>query len=235
MKSIFLQISRTHVLFLVFLEIIGGIFFSISSFLLLVKFRGEVFEKELTFFDHIIMNVFYSLRNPALTEIMKFISFLGYELLALVGVLLVILFLLEKHKREAVMFSLIVGMAPVITAILKNLNQRPRPFDNPLISLFDYSFPSGHAMTSFVFYFTISYFVYHFTKNKLTTLITFVASVILISLIGISRIYLGVHYPSDVIAGYLGGLCWFSSIMLVDKTLDFFEIFKEKKSAGKPL
>ena len=133
------------------------------------------------------------------------------------------------------MFALIVGMAPVITAILKHLNQRPRPFDNPLISLFDYSFPSGHAMTSFVFYFTISYFVYHFTKNKLITFITFVASVILISLIGISRIYLGVHYPSDVIAGYLGGLCWFSSIMLVDKTLDFFEIFKEKKSSGKPL
>ena len=167
MKSIFLQISRTHVLFLVFLEIIGGIFFSIPSFLLLVKFRGEVFEKELTFFDHIIMNVFYSLRNPVLTDIMKFISFLGYELLALVGVLLVILFLLEKHKREAVMFSLIVGMAPVITAILKHLNQRPRPFDNPLISLFDYSFPSGHAMTSFVF--LLHYFIFRISLHQKQT------------------------------------------------------------------
>ena len=221
MKSFYQQLTRTHVLLLVFIEILGGIFFSVSSFIILVKIRGEVFEKELTFFDNSIMNLFYSFRTPFLTVIMKFFSFLGYELVALAGILIVILFILEKHKREAVMLSFIVGMTPIISFILKNLNQRPRPFDQPLISLFDYSFPSGHAMTSFVFYVTISYFIYHFTKNKLKTFISIIVSATLIFLIGISRIYLGVHYPTDIIAGYLGGLCWFSSIMLIDKTLFF--------------
>jgi undecaprenyl-diphosphatase len=235
MKSFYQKLTRTHVLLLVFIEILGGIFFSVSSFLLLVKFRGEVFEKEFTLFDNSIMSIIYSLRTPALTSIMKLFSFLGYELIVMVGVLLVILFLLEKHKREAVMFALIVGMAPIISTVLKNLNARPRPYGQPLITLSDYSFPSGHAMTSFVFYATISYFVYHFTKNKLTTYVSILLSLTLILLIGISRVYLGVHYPTDIIAGYLGGMCWFSSLMLVDKTLDFFELFREAKSPSQPL
>lgn len=226
-KSLIKLIFSSRVALLIFLEVILGIILSSFSFFIFIKLRGEVFEKELLLFDETIMRFFYLHRTPLLTILMRVISFLGYELIIILGILLVGFFLLKKHKREAMLLAFILTMAPIINAFLKKIIQRPRPFFHPLVNVYDYSFPSGHAMSSLVFYATISYFVYHATHNKRLGVISTTLSTLLIILIGISRIYLGVHYPTDVLAGYLGGLFWFSSVMLINKTLIFFKLFRK--------
>ena len=119
-------------------------------------------------------------------------------------------------------------MSALINYALKSVIQRPRPSFYPLLLESDYSFPSGHSMDSFVFYATLAYLVFHFTGNKEFAVVCSAFSIVLIIAIGISRIYLGVHYPTDVLAGYLGGLGWFTSVILIQKTLIFYKLFKEK-------
>lgn len=222
-------VKSSKVALIIFLEVVLGILLSASSLFIFIKIRGEVLEQELSLFDNSIINFFYSLRIPFLTKIMVFISFLGGEFIIAATILIIILLFLKKHKKESVIFAFIIEMSFLINSLLKNVVQRPRPHFHPLIVENNYSFPSGHAMDSFVFYTTLSYLVFHFTRNKKLGILSIILSTILIFLIGISRIYLGVHYPTDVIAGYFGGLFWFASVMLIDRTLIFFKFFKESK------
>lgn len=92
--------------------------------------------------------------------------------------------------------------------MLKNTLKRPRPIDYRLIEETGYSFPSGHSMASMAFYGLLIYLIYRNVKNKYLkwTLICLLS--VLIILIGISRIYLGVHYTSDVLAGFLVSLSY---------------------------
>ena len=174
--------------------------------------------------DNQLITFFYLHRTPVLTTIMKTISMFGFEIPIILGaVIFVIVFIskacvverLRKYRKEAFVFSLIVGMAPIIDGILKRIIQRPRPSLFPLDSVGSYSFPSGHALTSIVFYVTLIYFIYRFTGNKKLAVISAISFSSLIFMIGISRIYLGLHYPTDVLAGWLIGLCWLSGVFLV--------------------
>ncbi len=221
----FIKSSGTIVL--LFWEMILGILSNIVSVLIFIKIRGEVLEKELLPLDLSILQFFYHLRSPVLNKVMIAITYLGGEAMIGFGILIAIFLLLERHRREAMLFTFILGMAEIIDLTLKNLVQRPRPQFHPLVIAKDFSFPSGHAMDSFVFYLTLSYLFFHLSKNKKIAMIITALSLILILLIGISRIYLGVHYPTDVVAGYLGGLFWLTSVLLINKTLIFYKVFKE--------
>lgn len=223
------EVERRRVMFLLFWEVILGIIFTAGSVLLFIKIRGEVLEKDLLPLDLSILQFFYHLRTPPLNNLMIGISYLGGEIMIIFGILITIFLLLKKHKKEAILFAFILGMAGIIDTVLKNLVQRPRPQFHPLVIEKDFSFPSGHAMDSFVFYLTLSYLIFHITKNKKLSMVVMILSLVLILLIGISRIYLGVHYPTDVIAGYVGGLFWFTSVLLIDKTLTFYKFFKEAR------
>ena len=91
----------------------------------------------------------------------------------------------------------------VLNQLLKRLLQRPRPTEFRIIEENGYSFPSGHSMVSMAFYGYLIYLIYRFVKNKYLKWISIVLLSLLICLIGISRIYLGVHYTSDVLGGFL--------------------------------
>ena len=129
------------------------------------------------------------------------ITDLGGEIMIGFGIVIVIFLLLNRRWREAALFTFIVGGAGVINTVLKNIFQRVRPQFYPLITERDYSFPSGHAMDSFVFYLALSYLLFHVTKNRRLSIAITILSIFLIGLIGVSRIYLGVHYSSDVLEG----------------------------------
>lgn len=113
------------------------------------------------------------------------------------------LLVLIKNKRLAVSIPLNLILATLINYTLKQILQRPRPVDYRIIEENGYSLPSGHSMVSMAFYGYLIYLIYRNFENKYIkwTLITLLA--LLIISIGISRIYLGVHYTSDVIAGFL--------------------------------
>ena len=223
----FIKQSRT--LSLILFEIITGICLSLFSLYTFIGLTEEVFEKDVNFYDESITRLIFLLRTPFLTKIMLMVTSFGAEYLLITASLMTIFLVYRRHKQEAVLFSLVLSMGFILNTILKHLTQRPRPNISQLTSSTFSSFPSGHAMNSFVFYTLLAYYTYHFTRSKKLSLIVSVVAFTAIVLIGFSRVYLGVHYPSDVLAGYLVGFWWFVTAIVIDKTITFFKLFKESR------
>ena len=120
-------------------------------------------------------------------------------LLLVAGVLFLVV---EKKKNK---FSIVcnLGIAAILNIILKSIIQRPRPIGHRLIDESGYSFPSGHSMVSMAFYGYLLYLIVKNVKNKYLRTISSCILLLLILFIGLSRIYLGVHYTSDVIGGFI--------------------------------
>lgn len=139
--------------------------------------------------------------NNSITPIVKFITNFGGGIFLII--LTIILFITIKNKKIG--FSVAINLVTItlINQLLKIILHRPRPIDNRIINEFGYSFPSGHSMISMAFYGYLIYLIYKYVKNKKIKYLLMVALILLILVIGISRIYLGVHYTSDVLAGFL--------------------------------
>ena len=156
-------------------------------------------------FDDVIREFFYDLRDPALTPFVKLITYLGnYQTIVILCLVLLII------KPLRVVYGISVSTGAVFVTVLnksiKHAVHRPRPSDvMHLVNEGGFSFPSGHSITSMFVYGLLIYLVRKNVKNrKIADLLTIVLAVPLI-LIGPSRIYLGVHYPTDVLAGWCLG------------------------------
>lgn len=162
----------------------------------------NVFHKEIMKSDSICYNIIdkYLISDFA-TPIAKFITNFGgvYFIITLT----IVLFLCIKNKKIGLAIIFNLAFATILNIILKNILQRPRPTEFRLINEFGYSFPSGHSMVSTAFYGFIIYLIYKYVKNKHIKIALITILCILIISIGISRIYLGVHYTSDVLGGFL--------------------------------
>jgi undecaprenyl-diphosphatase len=101
---------------------------------------------------------------------------------------------------------------------------RERPSMDQLVSVSTLSFPSGHAMSAMAFYGFLIYLGFHLASTLGVKLAIFFTLGALILLIGFSRIYLGVHYPSDVLAGFIGGIIWVSFFVTLFKIRELYEI-----------
>ncbi|MCI1694887.1 phosphatase PAP2 family protein [Aneurinibacillus aneurinilyticus] len=173
------------------------------------KFADELVEKELHTFDLQIIHQVQGLITPQLTSVMKFFTFMGSIKMLLFLFLLSCLFMLWRKKVwEAIFLLLAIGGGTVFNLFLKWVFQRARPTLHPIIQETGYSFPSGHSMVSFIFYGMIGYFLLLFFERRVAKAISVVFISVLVFMIGLSRIYLGVHYPSDVIAGFAAGGAW---------------------------
>lgn len=212
---------RPHRNSLILLEIIGGLFLSILSFVVFLNITKKVLEKDGINIDNTVSNFVYSLRTPVMTSIMKAISFLGGEFIIAASAIIVVFLVWKRLNKEAQLFSFIILIGYILTGSLKYILKIPRPNIDPVYILKSYSFPSGHAMNSFIFYSFLSYLMFHFTGNKKISLLFSIVAMTLVFLIGVSRVYLGVHFPTDVIAGFLAGFWWFITAVLIHKTLTF--------------
>ena len=143
-----------------------------------------------------------------MNAVMIFITYLGnwQTIIGLGIVALVVLWLLKK-KWEAGFLAVALVSGEIIKELLKILIHRQRPdASSALIQESGYSFPSGHAVMSVIFYGMICYFIYQVCKNKWQKIISLIITVVLVFLIGFSRIYLGVHWAFDVFTGwFIGG------------------------------
>lgn len=219
--------------FILFAEIVVGFFTVIVSLVLFLKIGREVLGKEIFPIDTLITHTIYSLRSPEMTIFMNFITFLASNIFLTSAIIFTILFLLTKNKKDAFVFAFILISGVGLNQALKDTFQRARPTFLPLATEQSYSFPSGHTMNGFIFYTCLSYFIFRRFKNKKLGYFLIVCSAILVLLIGVSRVYLGVHFPTDVIAGYLGGILWFVIVLLFEKTVVFFKLFRKYESNKK--
>lgn len=229
LQSLFRFAVSSKESFIITMEVVIGIalcFFSLASFL---YFTEEMLEADFDQFDTNVSAAVYELRNPTLTYIMNDMTALGSATQVVILSLVGIIFLLKKHKKESIVFSLALIIGILINGALKLLIQRPRPQVDPLIVERMSSFPSGHTMNAFIFFSLLSYFSYHFFKKKSWTIIITIFSAVCILLVGFSRIYLGVHHPSDVLAGFIAGFWWFITVLLIDKTMVFYKLFKKSE------
>ncbi len=177
----------------------------IILFICLVGFLAiaeDVFHKEIMMKDIIgykLVSTF--LISDFATPIAKFITNFGGAIFLIIAT--IILFILIKNKKIG--FSIISNLVivTILNQLLKNILQRPRPNEFRIIEETGYSFPSGHSMVSMAFYGYLIYLIYRYVKNKYIKWTLIVSLSILICTIGISRIYLGVHYTSDVLGGFL--------------------------------
>lgn len=175
------------------------LFICLVGFLALAE---DVFNKEIMNGDIIgykLISTF--LISDFVTPIAKFITNFGGAIF--LSIATVMLFLLIKNKKIGLSIISNIVIITVLNQLLKRILQRPRPTEFRIVEETGYSFPSGHSMVSMAFYGYLIYLIYRYIKNKYVkwTLITILS--ILICLIGISRIYLGVHYTSDVLGGFL--------------------------------
>ncbi|MEO6387588.1 MAG: phosphatase PAP2 family protein [Croceibacterium sp.] len=135
---------------------------------------------------------------------------LGSEtILTLVAVAGVAFLLLRKRRRQGALLAFAIGGGAIVSGLLKHAYDRARPDIVPhLVPVSSASFPSGHAMNSAIVYLTIAALVARSYKEPATRYFIVLLAVLLTGLIGTTRVFLGVHWPSDVIAGWLVGAAW---------------------------
>lgn len=168
----------------------------------------EVWEKETYAFDTSILLYLRSLHDPLRDRVMLAFTFFGEpNLLLALSVSLGIILWVRKHRSEATTIAVTGAGALGLNILLKQLFARARPqLWERTVDVRFYSFPSGHAMISMVIYGLLGYLLgSRFPKQRWWI---YSLTVILVAVIGLSRLYLGVHWPTDIIAGYTAGLVW---------------------------
>lgn len=183
--------------------LITGAALTVTGFLVFSKLASELLENELLHLDISVTQWLVSFRTGWLTKLMQDITNLGSTgwLIGLVLVVSILGLWFQKYVK-VLSLAVVVGGALLLTELLKATFQRVRP-DLPWLTIASgYSFPSGHTLNSMALYGFLSYLVFRNCNNKINRYVWSTGLFILALLIGISRVYLGVHYPSDVLAGW---------------------------------
>jgi undecaprenyl-diphosphatase len=144
--------------------------------------------------------------SPVPTGVWQLFTDLGGPILAVIGTALVILLVVLRRIREAVVFALAIIGASLWTTFVKVAIARPRPPGITLTEFSGYSFPSGHTLNSTVTYGLIALVAWRTGWPRWMRVAIVIGLSVLVVLIGCSRIALGVHYPSDVLGGWLAGI-----------------------------
>ena len=213
--------ARKRLLEFLSLSLLLGLTAAIATLVFFGWLADEVLEGETRHFDDATRAAIHTLASPALTIAMRGISFLGSTLFLTAATIMAIAwFVLRKWEREAKLFALTMLGASLLNTTLKLAFKRPRP-----IPFFDltppetYSFPSGHALASCCFFAGLAAILSGRIKKRRTRTIVWIAAASMFLLIGFSRIYLGVHYTTDVIAGYCAALIWILVVRFVELQL----------------
>jgi len=160
----------------------------------------------INFIDTGIYNLLLKTQSVSMTVFMTFMSYLGSATILITLTIAILIF--AKNKKSASKIAINLVLVFILNRILKVIFRRERPSVLRIAEEIGYSFPSGHAMVSIGYYGYIIYLVYKHVKNKKARNIIIGLLTLLILLIGISRIYLGVHYATDIIGAYIIGLIY---------------------------
>lgn len=169
---------------------------------ILFSIIGSLYNNEIISIDVFMHDlVVNNLRSDGLTFIMLFITNFCNPIILILLSLVILLICKDKKMGLIIIINLLVSI--LLNIIFKGIIQRDRPLEDFLITESGYSFPSGHSMVSMAYYGLIIYFIYKKIKDKRVRNVLMILIGLLILAIGFSRIYLGVHFASDVIGGFL--------------------------------
>ena len=192
---------------------------TIISFGLLLVFlellQDVVYKDPIVQADAWILNIVELFRSQNLDHIMLFFTYMGSWEAILVGTIFVSMVLYVLNRKRYLMtllFSVVAGQ--LIIMALKTIVSRPRPTSvSPIVFENSFSFPSGHAFVVFSFFGLTAYFIYKHLRLSWQRVLIVVAMTLLVVIISFSRVYLGVHWPTDVLASYAAGGAWLTAMI----------------------
>lgn len=199
------------------LWLLGGLFLAGLLVLAFGYIAEEVIERDATKFDE---SVLQALRTPGdnsdpigpawLEEAARDVTALGsYTVLSIIVVAAIAYLLMTQKRAAALWIGVAVGGGMLLSNVLKLGFARPRPeIVEPAARVFTYSFPSGHATLSAVTFLTLGALLASLHTSRRLRIFFVTLAVVLTILIGSSRVYLGVHHPTDVLAGWCVGAAW---------------------------
>ncbi len=193
-----------------------------------IELADEVLEGDTGDFDRWAVRQLRSAVDPAIPLGPRWMGEVGRDITGLGGVAVLSLFItaaagfLAIHHAYRTMAVLVASTTSgiVVSLLLKNAFSRPRPDLVPhLAEVYTSSFPSGHSMMSAVVYLTLAAIVAPVLKHFWIRVYVLTCAIFVVAMIGVSRIYMGVHYPSDVLAGWTAGLVWAIVCWLIARTI----------------
>lgn len=195
----------------------GGIGGAVALLLFLAWLADEALEGETLVFDNWASANLQRHASATLTSVMLAITTMG-STLVLIGLLVItLLYLLwVGRRRGSLVLAVTMAGAFILNAILKLSFRRTRP--EPLFGLISpssFSFPSGHALLSFSFYGAVALLLTANLRNQMQRVAIWLVASLFVLTIGLSRVYLGMHYASDVVAGYTAALIWLLTVSFV--------------------
>jgi undecaprenyl-diphosphatase len=211
------------------LLLLGGILALVAVLLVIINLAGEVLEGDTQHFDERLLAALRKADDPASPIGPRWLEQVAFDLTALGGptvlgltVAAVVGFLLlHRAVRNAVFVLVACGGGWLLNNVLKELFGRERPDVVPhLREVMSLSFPSGHALTSAVVFLTLGALLMRVVQTRLAKFYLMAIAVLTTFLVGLTRVYLGVHYPTDVLAGWLIGMSWALACWLAARVLD---------------
>jgi membrane-associated phospholipid phosphatase len=203
------------------IQLIIGMIVSLACLGIFAAIAEDVVERDkLVAVDLAIANALYEAATPTSIFVYQLISLAGLPGLWILGILVgVFLMRSGQRLRLAVWIIALVG-GILLNDLLKFIFARERPaFVTPLVIEQNFSFPSGHAMMALIGYGLLAYFVWDRLRNRYWRIVLVFAISLLVILIGISRMTLGVHYLSDVVAGFAAGGVWIAGCITAMETI----------------
>ena len=200
------------------LSLLLGLGAAIGALVFFGWLADEVLEDDTRHFDEVTRAAVHQFASPVLTTIMRGFSFIGSTIALTIGSIVVVVRLaMRKLGLEAKLFALTMLGGALLNMTLKLAFKRTRPV--PFFNLSTpetYSFPSGHSLMSACFFGALAALLTARIKRKRVRTIVWIVCTAMFLLIGLSRIYLGVHYTTDVIAGFTAALIWILIIRFVE-------------------
>lgn len=179
-------------------------------------------------FDFSVITWVQSFESDKLTQLMEGFSWIGATLpVTLLSILAAFcLFFFLKHRAELLLLLCVIGGSTVLNVMLKLVFRRDRPNLHRIIEETGYGFPSGHSVAAMALYGVLTFLLWRHMKSAKGKSALVGIGVLMTLGIGLSRIYLGVHYPSDVIGGYLISGAWLAMC------IELFRVFRKPKNIG---
>lgn len=159
------------------------------------------------YIDEYVYSLIFKLKSSDMTNIIKIITNIGGTIIIVV-VTMLSLFIFRNKKINICIILNLLGIFILNNVLIKNIIARDRPTGINIIEENGYSFPSGHTAISTVVYGYLIYLIYNYVSNKKLKYVLISILSIIILIVGLTRIYLGVHYTSDVLGGYLLGISY---------------------------